>query len=311
MKKYKLTENDIRYILARHLIGEREIIQSLYNVVGLEFTSKEEIKEAVISSIVADDAKMKMNPSLLNDIANRSEKSLSADSVICIVCIFITLIISIYTYYIISIAWPARMLDDLSKIGDSCNIITALFTALALFGVMVTIIFQRRDFVLQKYQINLNKIELQRQRRQYDEQQDRINMQDYENILFSMIRTYHEFIGSITIGEKDKGKECFINKIWPEIKVVRELKGNIREVFERYDYIMTPYIGILKTLLSYIMEAKNKNIDISLYRELLYIQFINEELYILNSFMEENIDSDMSSVIKNSNITKRIYSIIH
>ncbi len=104
--------------------------------------------------------------------------------------------------------------------GDSFGAIHALFSALALAGVILAIFLQSRELELQradlkftreeirgqKGQFEGQKIQFENQKLQFELQNETLIQQRFENTFFHLLTLHHELVGSIADRKTEKGE---------------------------------------------------------------------------------------------------------
>lgn len=121
-------------------------------------------------------------------------------------------------------------MDNASKLGDSTAIINTLFSVLALAGVIYSIILQSRELVDTRK-------EMEKQREEFETQNDTLSRQRFESTFFNMLHLQQEITNSLSCNK-------------PEAKILA--KG--REVFEFFykekncESIKASYAGLKKFL---------------------------------------------------------------
>lgn len=83
--------------------------------------------------------------------------------------------------------------------GDSFGAVGALFTGLALAGVVIALYFQSRDLELQRSDLALTRKEMTKQRAVMAEQLQSIRGQRLESTLFAMLRMHREVVEGLAL----------------------------------------------------------------------------------------------------------------
>ena len=90
--------------------------------------------------------------------------------------------------------------------GDTFGAINALFSGLALGGVILAIFLQREELRLQRKELALSRQEMQAQN-------ETLRMQRFENTFFGMLALHNEILGQLTYyrnnGPTDRGRDVF------------------------------------------------------------------------------------------------------
>lgn len=116
-----------------------------------------------------------------------------------------------------------RLFPDLQSsgfFGESFGAIHALFSALALAGIILVILLQSRELALQREELESTRIEIGRQVDQFEEQKvqfesqklqfelqnETLIQQRFENTFFHLMTLHHEIVGSIADRKTEKGE---------------------------------------------------------------------------------------------------------
>jgi len=140
----------------------------------------------------------------------------------------IVLISAIVTLVIVAL-WAGsylmidRMFPDLQSsgfFGESFGAIQALFSALALAGVILVILMQNRELTLQRAELGITraeigrqleqfegqKIQFESQKLQFELQNETLIQQRFENTFFHLMSLHHELVSSIADRKTEKGE---------------------------------------------------------------------------------------------------------
>jgi hypothetical protein len=109
------------------------------------------------------------------------------DNFMLITIIVISLIVGLWliTYFMLK-DYPAT---DRGTFGDMFGSINALYSGLALAGIMLSILLQRSEIKLQSE-------ELKETRREFQTQNETLKIQRFENIFFNLLTQYHTIVNS-------------------------------------------------------------------------------------------------------------------
>jgi hypothetical protein len=94
-----------------------------------------------------------------------------------------------------------------NTLGDSFGTLNTLFSGLAFAGLIVTLIFQRKEIIQNKEELNLTRLE-------FKEQNTLIKNQNFEGTFFQLLRLHQEIVNSIDLFNKidsheTVGRDCF------------------------------------------------------------------------------------------------------
>jgi hypothetical protein len=119
--------------------------------------------------------------------------------------------------------------------GDMFGSINALFSGLALAGIILTILLQRKELKLQRE-------ELQETRHEFETQNETLKLQRFENTFFNLLNQHHQIVNAIDYRyykNKEKERKNHFRSFSGEITATAEEKEvviiNGRDVF-RFRY---------------------------------------------------------------------------
>jgi hypothetical protein len=122
------------------------------------------------------------------------------------------------SYLIIAQLFPDLL--NAGLFGDSFGAIQALFSALALAGVVLAIFLQSRELSLQRSELKFTraeigkqteqfegqKLQFESQKLQFELQNETLIQQRFENTFFHLLTLHHEIVGSIADRKSEKGE---------------------------------------------------------------------------------------------------------
>ncbi len=109
-------------------------------------------------------------------------------SIVLIVTISLIIILWIGTYFY----FQGYTETERGTFGDMYGTVNALFSGLALAGIVFTILLQRNELSLQREELALT-------RREYIIQNDTLRLQRFENTFFSLLTLHHQIVNSIDL----------------------------------------------------------------------------------------------------------------
>lgn len=131
---------------------------------------------------------------------SKSKKSEETETSFLIISIIVTIVIIslwIGTYYFLR-DFPK---EDRGTIGDMFGTINTLFSGLALAGIILTILLQRKELKLQRE-------ELSDTRKEFETQNETLKLQRFENTFFNLLNQHHQIVNAIDLRYyKKKEKE--------------------------------------------------------------------------------------------------------
>ncbi len=150
--------------------------------------------------------------------------------VISIVVSILIVVLWLGSYFVLS------YLPEKAKgtVGDMFGVINSLFSGLALAGIILTILLQRKEL---KYQ----REELRDTRKEFQTQNETLKIQRFENTFFHLLDQHHQIVNAIdfTYHSKKKREPLTLNQMWKNADLpVADLESITitgRDVF-RYKY---------------------------------------------------------------------------
>lgn len=129
-------------------------------------------------------------------------------------------------------AWICNLLlpywaKNPGQFGDMFGAVNALFSGLALGGIVLAILLQREDLKLQRTELELTRKELAGQKEALTLQNDTLRLEGFENTFFQLLRLQTEIANSIDLvnpanGNRTQGRDCF-----------RIFSSRLRSAFEK------------------------------------------------------------------------------
>lgn len=128
---------------------------------------------------------------------------------VCAVFSGIVLLVASYGGIIIYFSWPITLgnVDKAGVFGDSFGVLTSLFSGLAFAGIVFTILLQKEDLGIQRNELRLTRMELEKQ-------VNAIKHQNFESTFFQMLRLHNEIVQGIDLRSQGDvtttGRDCFV-----------------------------------------------------------------------------------------------------
>ncbi len=88
-------------------------------------------------------------------------------------------------------------ISDRGTFGDLFGSVNALFSGLALAGIIMTILLQRLELKNQKEELQLTRDEMKLTRQVFEDQSKTLRMQRFENTFFQMLGVYQEIVKGV------------------------------------------------------------------------------------------------------------------
>lgn len=208
--------------------------------------------------------------------------------------IVIVFIVALWLITLFSLVW----FDGTTRgtFGDMFGSINALFSGLALAGIILTILMQRQELQLQRD-------ELKETRNEFITQNETLKVQRFENTFFNLLNLHHQIVNSIDYSyyktkEKTRGMGGLrFGEVKPEDKERVEIKGRdffkhhfdglsgvIKETPEKYEELYLKYYHVLQTDLGHYFR--------NLYR---IIKFVDQTDF---SYQKDAIDDKQQFQLK-------------
>lgn len=180
--------------------------------------------------------------------------------------------------------------------GDMFGVVNALFSGLALAGVIYAILLQRVELKLQRKELEKTREQIEGQKLQLEAQNKTMQLQQFENTYFQMVSLYNEIVDKVhNPYDRIKGKQAvsaFWNSLKQEASLAKtkaELGKTIRDFFLKENrHLIYHYIQHVLNTLHFIQKSnvKDKSFYIKIFRDQLDI---NELALIYNyfSYLEE------------------------
>jgi len=102
--------------------------------------------------------------------------------------------------------------DQQGIFGDMFGASNAFFTGLSFTGVIIAILLQRQELKLQRNELELTREEMMLTRNEFNQQNETLTKQQFENTFFQMISMYRDNTEKISVhidGNKAEGKLLF------------------------------------------------------------------------------------------------------
>lgn len=94
--------------------------------------------------------------------------------------------------------------DKRGQFGDLFGVVNALFAGLAFAGLIITIRQQHLDLEYQRQAIEQTQLELQNQTKEFDEQNETLKIQRFENTFFKMLEVQQSIVNDLYAADSHK-----------------------------------------------------------------------------------------------------------
>jgi hypothetical protein len=164
---------------------------------------------------------------------NKSAKTEDKDGDFILISIIVSIVIIglwFFTYYILKDLEP----DERGTFGDMFGSVNAIYSGLALAGIILTILLQRKELKLQRE-------ELGETRKEFETQNETLKIQRFENTFFNLLNQHHQIVNSIDLRyyKKKEKNITTLSQQFTKVSAPAEEKEvvviNGRDVF-RYRY---------------------------------------------------------------------------
>lgn len=202
-----------------------------------------------------------------------------------------------------------------SSFGDMFGGVNALFSGLALAGIIFTIFLQRKELKLQRK-------ELRSTREEFQIQNETLKRQRFENTFFQMLTLHHEIIDKLKYGEIEKraifqsaceglksGLSTYplVDKSLNNVK--EQINSSYRLAFQYIEPILSHYFRNLYHIFKYIYKSNliSKE-EKKFYAGIVRAQLSSDELYLLyyNSLVKDLGNPKFLFLVKEFNILKNM-----
>lgn len=113
--------------------------------------------------------------------------------------VLFVMIVSFFVIYKCIDCWDHR-----GQFGDLFGVVNALFSGLAFAGLIITIRQQHLDLEYQSQSIAQTKQELENQTREFNEQNETLRIQRFENTFFKMLEVQQSIVNDLYAADSHK-----------------------------------------------------------------------------------------------------------
>lgn len=180
---------------------------------------------------------------------------------------------------------------------DQFNIVTSLFSALSVAGVIYAILLQRLELELQRNEIKQSTQQLKEQKDALDEQSKTMLLQQFEGTFTSILKSHHEFVSTLVY---HLGAESLlgINFFAPlttqidtsvgnsQVSTIDETRKTYRKEFLYEAKVILPYFKSLDVVLKYVERSKLSEADKSFYNSIIDAQLSREALRFIQTHIK-------------------------
>jgi len=167
-------------------------------------------------------------------------------------------------------------LERSGQFGDMFGGINALFSGLALIGVVVAIFYQRSELKLQRKELELTRLEMENQREEMkgqkeqlegqkkilDKQHETASIQQFENAFYQMLRSHNDLNSSMYKYRDDNYYDPVIvgNALF-EVFYHKSNDVSFDEAHGDYNEQIIPYLYRIERMLDFIHRSSGNNKD--------------------------------------------------
>ena len=188
--------------------------------------------------------------------------------------------------------------QDLGKagqFGDMFGGVNALFSGLALIGVVVAIFYQRSELKLQRKELELTRQEMECQREELrgqkevmSKQYESMAIQKFENSFYQMLKAHNDLIAMMyDYTDEEFDESVTVGNALFEF-AYNKMNKNFWRGHEIYFEQLMPYLFRVETILQYIDNSKIHPRD--LYVQIFRSNFTACEVKIIKLFENNDID---------------------
>ncbi|MCM3632949.1 hypothetical protein [Paenibacillus camelliae] len=193
---------------------------------------------------------------------------------------------------IMFIAFGKEAIKNAGTFGDMFGAINALFTGLALVGVIVSNIYQREELKLQRIELRESRKELKRNADEITEQRKNMQLQRFETTFFNLISMYKtniEKLKDFTKHDVDTGIDLLnrvvidvSNKNYPHANPLNIAGSQIVSIIPELSNICDDVLFILTFIENQFEEEKDREF----YSKIFVSQMSQSERYSLTAIVE-------------------------
>lgn len=156
--------------------------------------------------------------------------------------------------------------SDRALIGDSFGLVNALFSALALTGIIIAILIQSRELELQRRELRESTLALNAQRVEFEEQVKAIRHQTLDTHFFQLLNSWQNLVRNTRVGVNGQGQQAFEDIAQYMEKVINnhpEKKGPsvYEQVYGKYQGQLGHYFRLLYHLIRFVDSATGLTAD--------------------------------------------------
>ena len=180
-------------------------------------------------------------------------------------------------------------IEERGAYGDMYGSVNALFTALAFAGVIVTLVFQRKELELTRIELSGQREELASQKEQLKIQNETSKKQQFENTFFSLLRTNIDIVSGLVTMDAGQvrftGKKCLsVQKgmLHHYIRSGFPINESFDKLFENDEPHLGHYFRQLYNIIKFVdEEGGEEQEDRMRYANFMKAQLNNDELVLI------------------------------
>lgn len=189
--------------------------------------------------------------------------------------------------------WCDSSWDERGTFGDMFGAANALFSALALVGVIIAILMQREELEYQRNELEMTRGEIKGQKEQLKLQKEQMEIQNFENRFFQMVELWRAVRESL--GQPSQGVAFIVYSVKPSIEEafrlekkgedipeqLRSMDCAVRSAYAGLGGEITNYMRLLYNLMKLIYRSGIDEEDQKFYSNIVRAQLSQAELVVI------------------------------
>lgn len=193
--------------------------------------------------------------------------------------------------------------------GDMFGAVNALFSGFAFAGIIVALLYQKRELQLQRRELKATREELAGSKEQMKLQNENLSKQNFESTFFNMLKLHHEIVQTITYGKVDPGRTALghyyrnyqahrYDYKLKETASLDDIASASISYFGSNDSEIGHYLRNLLRIIRYIDEGQNSLKERRFYSSILMDQLSTDELLLLFYYGLRRLEADERGILE-------------
>ena len=153
-------------------------------------------------------------------------------------------------------------IEKRGQFGDSFGVVNALFSGLALAGVIYAIILQREELQLQREELEKTREEIKGQKEQLEAQNLTLQKQNFESSFFQLLGLHNDIANSMAVPKDHsttyQGRECFrflLDRFKMKYRGSKWIDAEYEVFFESYQRYVDYYFRTLYNFVKFVDQS--------------------------------------------------------